>query len=485
VADLRKQNPRPSIGIGSPLAQRAWQPDEHDLRLERLQVLSKLVAPNVIVAWAATAVVLLAAYKSPDFSCVLAWFVACSLSFLCYFIFVRIFRRHVERQVVNVSAWEWVHTGISCVAGLLWAVNLAAVLHWNTAPPLVMLGLSAALLVAQVCFLGPLQRSFLFFCVPVLTVGFFTAFRGPDQPIWSELMVWLITGITLVSGIIAYRNFVRQYIEYRLLNSRLAAEMMAALEDPEAGVLRVVQGDVQYANDRMSDMRGLPLDQLARMPLGSILGPGPWADPNWTQLKQALDHGMPQTYHWQLPHQRDGMRPVQVRVRGVWDFARSHGGVLLFSQSEVQPLSSSQSASETYPVLLEDYDAWRQGARSELRKRTSLRSAVAVINIQPPGLAAQWYAEVKPMLLARMLPRQALCIRGQQAYLWLGSAARDLTPMQLRTALINALLPHSQDLKLAVGAVMTDSSGDIDRLVRKAESQLAGLGNPLEDGDAI
>jgi PAS domain-containing protein len=467
------------------MAQQAWQPDEYDLRLERLQVLSRLVTPNVLVGWISTAAVVAATYGSDLFTWAMGWFALICLSFLCYFAFVRIFRLQVDRQEVNVALWEWLHTGSSFVAGILWAVIVAAMLFWQAAPALMLVGLSAVLLVAQVFFLGPLLRSFFGFILPVLAAGVWTSFRGPESPIWPELVVWIGALITLLNGIIAYRIFSRQYIEYRLLNSRLAAEMMAALEDPRAGVLRVQQGDVQYANERMAEMSGLPLDQLARMPLGSILGPGPWADPNWTQLKQTIDHGIPQTYHWQLPHQRDGLRPVQVRVRGVWDFARSHGGVLLFSPGVVQPLSSSNAASETYPVLLDEYDAWRHLARAELRKRASARSAVAVISIQPPGLANEWFARVKPLLLARMLPRQALCVRGQQAYLWLGSSARDLTPTQLRTALINALLPHCDGLKLAVGAAMTDGGDDFDRLVRKAESQLAGLGNPLEDGDTI
>lgn len=463
-------NSKPSIGLGSPLAQAAWQPDEREIRVERLRFLYGQTFGHVAIGFLLAVVVTGGYYMETGRPEVLGWFGLYCIASAARIAATLQFRRHGPADPVNVVSWEWLHIGVTLLAGIAWGVLFFFSSHGLSAGlTFLVLTLGGCVMIGAIPIIGALPMSYFALCAPLVGGALYLSWNSPYlQREWMLLLIIVL----LCSAFAVYRSYLKvlhQNIRYRLLNGRLAAEMMAAHEDPAAGVLRVLKGEVRYANERMAVLTGEPVDKLSRAPLGNVLGPGPWSDPNWISLRQGIEHGVPNTFVWQLPNALSGPQPVQVRVRGVWDFAESHGSVLLFSPLSAPQRYSTLPESETLPVMLATYDDWLKFARREFRKRSSYQSALAVIAASDAGYSG-WQTTLAEQLLARMLPREALCIRGHEILLWFSMAARDLSAEQLRVAFRDVLAPYSTGgSSLNAGTVIVDASLEVEEAVRMAE----------------
>lgn len=460
---------KPSIGLGSPLAQAAWQPSEYDMRVERLRFLFSLNTMHAFIGVMLAFTVTVGYYLESAHPLIFLWLLAYAGAAAYRLLLGWRFKRLEPHALVNYVAWELMHTAGLLATGLLWGALFVGVLPTTAELTYLVLTLGVGVAIGAIPVVGALPVSYFALCAPLVGGALYLSWQSPyTHRNWMMALI----GILLIGAVGVYRSYLtilHQNIRYRLLNGRLSAEMMAAHEDPTAGVLRVLKGEVRYANERMAALTGQSVDALSHSSLNAILGPGPWSDPNWISLRQGVEQGVPNTFTWQLPNGLAGPQPVQVRVRGVWEFAESHGSVLLFTALSTAQRYSTMAESDSLPVLLPSYDDWIKFARREFRKRSSYQSALVVIAAEDPSYTG-WQSALADQLLARMLPREALCVRGHQVLVWLSMAARDLNAEQLRVAFRDVLAPFSTGgSALHAGTLIVDTTLDIDEAVRMAE----------------
>lgn len=448
---------RNQVGAGSPLAQRAWQPEQQDIRRERLELIHRML-PTSMAAGFVTALAFLAlAWNTPRFTDVCWWFGGAVVALLVRAYLLWRGSNYLKHREIDLDRWEWELILNALLGGLVWASLLVFI------PPANALSLFLYFTVLIIICFSTVQSACGYMPVfwanvaPVALAGIYLMLTHQNtlHPVFWLLAVVFI--LMIYAALNVQRYLINENVKYRLTNSRLTAEMMVTLEDPSAGVLRVLKGDIRYANERMSELTGMPVDTLMRSTIASVLGPGPWSDPNWTQLKQALAHGLPQTFNWWLPQSSGQHLAVRVRTRGVWDFSQSHGGVMLFSPLSPAPLFSTSLASESLPIMTASLDDWLTYARADRRKRSANPVMVAVI--RPIGAAGNggfqaWREEQEGQLLRRLSPREMICFDAASsnpgAYLWLSATVRDLTTDQLRAALITSLTQGATQYSVAV-----------------------------------
>jgi PAS domain-containing protein len=462
---------RNAVGAGSPLAQRAWQPEQQDIRRERLDLIHRLAPSSLLSGFVAALTFLALSWDTPRFMTMLWWFCGAMIGML-----FRVFnlwhgRQYAEQRDPNLDKWEFEQTLGALVAGLIWGSLFVFVPPFDQLGTFLYLALLMVVLMVSVPMFSALMPAMWAMTVPSALGGLYLI---ATNPFTQSPVLWVLAcvfALMVYASLNTYRHLINENVKYRLMNARLTAEMMVTLEDPSAGVLRVLKGDVRYANERMSELTGLAVDTVMRSPLSSLMGPGPWSDPNWTQLKQALAHGLPQTFNWWLPHSNGEHKAVRIRTRGVWDFSQSHGGVMLFSPLSPAPLFSNSIASESLPILVASPEEWLTYARADRRKRSANPVMVAVVRPSPGTDFEAWRREHEGQLLRRMSAREMICFDtgpgGPSVYLWLSATVRDLTPDQVRAALINSLTQGAMQSSVAAVSEMAQLElGDGAELAR-------------------
>jgi hypothetical protein len=486
---------RNAVGAGSPLAQRAWQPEQQDIRRERLELIQRMLPLSVGAGLFIGLCFLVLSWNAPNFERISAWFVVVALVFALRVFLIWRSKHYVDKRDVDLGRWELEVILGALLSGLCWGTLLIFVPPLNQLGVFLYAALALVIILVSIPILGALTPALLSTLIPTAIGG---AVLIAFNPYTQTPILWVLA---LIFAVIAraslqnYRSLIGENVKYRLMNARLTAEMMVTLEDPTAGVLRVLKGEVRYANERMSELTGLPIDTVMHASLASLLGPGPWSDPNWTQLKQALSHGLPQTFNWWLPNTKGAHRAVKVRIRGVWDFSQSHGGVMLFSPLSQALLYSNSSASESLPIVLNTPEEWLTYARADRRKRSANPVMVVVLR---PGAGMdfkQWRTQHEGQLLRRLSARETICFDAENAspcaYMWLSATVRDLTVDQVRAALLSSLAGLAASVGAAAPSEMAQlemgDGADLARLRNAATLQVgvARADHEVEPDEAL
>ncbi len=486
---------RNSVGAGSPLAQRAWQPEQQDIRRERLVLTQGMLPASVISALIVGVCFLGLSWNTPIFGRMSAWFVTVLLVFALRVFFIWRGQRYVEDRDVELGRWEMEVILGSLCSGLCWAALLIFVPPANEFNTFLYVAFAIVVMLVCIPILGALMPAVLATLIPT-AIGVVVLIA--INPNTQSPVLWVLAAVFAIvvrASLQTYRALINDNVKYRLMNARLTAEMMVTLEDPTAGVLRILKGEVRYANERMSEITGLPIDTVMHASLASLLGPGPWSDPNWTQLKQALSHGLPQTFNWWLPNAKGAHQAVKVRIRGVWDFSQSHGGVMLFSPLSQALLFSSSAASESLPIVFNTPDEWLTYARADRRKRSANPVMVVVLRPSAGMDFKQWRTQHEGQLLRRLSARETICFDAENtspcAYLWLSATVRDLTVEQVRAALLSSLSGLASSIGAAAPREMAQlemsDGADLARLRNAATLQVgvARADHEVEPDEAL
>jgi PAS domain-containing protein len=470
-----------------------------------MELIYRLSPSSLVAGFIAALGFLLLAWDSSAQQTMMWWFVAALGVFGVRLFILWLSKQHNEQREPNLTQWEYEQIIAAVLIGCLWGSLFGLVAPLTQINPYVYFMVAVVILLTSVPMLSILMPAFWATTIPaVIGISYLVVVTIKTNQ-WTVLVLMIALATTVYVTLTTYRQLIDENVKYRLTNARLTAEMMVTLEDPNAAVLRVLKGDVRYANERMSELTGLSVDTVMRSSIADLLGPGPWSDPNWTQLKQALAHGLPQTFNWWLPNANGDHRAVRVRTRGVWDFSQSHGGVMLFSPLSPAPLFSTSAASESLPILVDHLPDWLTYARIDRRKRSANPVMLAVLRPSPSIDFDVWRKLYETQLLRRMSARELICFNASAAvpevYLWLSATVRDLTADQLRSALISSLtvindkhavmapeevaqLEDADGAELAVlrhagqlqvGVALVDHSTEPDEALERAKQQLQAV----------
>jgi hypothetical protein len=462
-----------------------WQPDDKQLRFERLRLMFTFML-IILPSGALLSVMFAARWWATELRLpALLWALAsCALHAVAY-VLCRRFRASETRELAALARWEWVHVGICVALGLSWATGFVLIMPIPVEVRYFRIALAFGLIVGIIPITCLLLRSTLVFSAPLIAASIYLGMLGQRSLSFEfAAMFFLLLAGSYVLCVI-YRTFMLRYLRYRLLNGRLVSELMAALEDPNAGVLRVTRGKVNYTNDTLARALGREALALRELPVVEILGAGPLSDPTWVRLQAGLLTGRPTTVTCDLPKQGGGVVRMLLRARDVADGRNKLGSVLLLTPTS-DPFAWTEHTGSRNPgvdpMLFTDEAAWLKHAERQRSRSAAVegRSAVIVLRAGNPDTAGNeaFLLAVSNVLSARLSKGDALYLSPQGIQIWLNELIPSLPLGEIKASLGQSLarqlsFSECEQSKATLGMAELPSAGQTpaDALAAALEKQ--------------